>query len=476
MARETASALSSVRTRAALSRTSASRRLSRRRSAAPPGFDAMAAKRCPVVGLSLRPLANSSASLRSAARSVSGVPVIQEQLAWAVHVGQVRRARGGGGSSGFVRACLPFAGDGSAPLAAARGPGPRGPCTSRGHARTKPELPLSTGLAAGVRWTCVASARDAWWGSAFGWRGRAAGRLACGGASRGGGCVREGSGRASGGIRLRTPGRRSRVRRVLMRPRVKRARIRPRRRCTLGKRSRLWRWRMRTRGKRARIRRIRMRMRGRRSRIRRWRMRTRGKQSRIRRIRTRMRGKRSCIRRIRTRTRGETVPHPPDPHAHARETVPHPPDPHAYARETVPHPPDPHAYARETVPHPPEPHPCANDTYTHPEATRPHAEEAGSYDAITQAPSIAGVRVLFGHAPDSYRGRADPGPRAAASGADPSPGKGRHARTKPELPPPLLEDEVPGSHTVRPRQRPLVRDRLGEARTLGVGGRLLSEQ
>ncbi len=38
--------------------------------------------------------------------------------------------------------------------------------------------------------------------------------------------------------------------------------------------------------------------------------------------------------------------------------------------------------------------------------------------------------------PRLVQGPRGPGPRAAASGADPFPAKGRHARTKPELPPP----------------------------------------
>ncbi len=51
--------------------------------------------------------------------------------------------------------------DGSAPLAAARGPGPRGPCTCGGHARPKPDLPLSRMPASGGRRSRVSSSRIA---------------------------------------------------------------------------------------------------------------------------------------------------------------------------------------------------------------------------------------------------------------------------------------------------------------------------
>ncbi len=79
---------------------------------------------------------------------------------------------------------------------------------------------------------------------------------------------------------------------------------------------------------------------------------------------------------------------------------------------------------------------------------------------------------MFGHAPDSYRGRADPGPRAAASGADPFPAKGRHARTKPELPPPLVDEVNPRQGHVCPVEG---RDRrpfelLADARERLLGG------
>ncbi len=129
---------------------------------------------------------------------------------------------------------------------------------------------------------------------------------------------------------------------------------------------------------------------------------TRGKRARVRRIRLRTRGKRSRVARIRERT----------PAKRSRVV---------------------RGRLRRR-----------RDIRTRPPAMRRGPSETHVHRLLTRASSIAGVRVLFGHAPASYRGRADPG-TVRPPAARPRPQKGQACPNKTRTPAPALASNASDS-------------------------------